>query len=251
MNKNQQILAHAKAADVLEVGQVIIDIWKNNSPNINQQLYKNLEELDQQIILLNHSFKRKRKGTFTLDMRKLSKQIASLYVGLKYLVKSFLHHPDEEKRRDAKIIWRQIVAIGVDIHKKNIGEKCAGLQKLVHVTSLGELKSEAKNLDGIEVFIDGLRVLHNQLIETYNLSIEEKIKRRERVQATAQGHKVHKILNEEILPFLFTFRKVDPENYEQLASIAEVKLIECNKKIRVRRNIWAKRRAKEEQKVMK
>lgn len=242
MNKNQQLLAHAKATEVREVARTIVDFWKGEKIDVDKQFLNRLEELDEQSIILRDSFGKSRKGTFTGNMRELNKQIASLFVGVKYLVKSYLHHPDEDKRRDGKKIWKQIVVLGVNSHKLSLEEKVPSLQKLIEVTLLGDLKPELENLDGLKVFIVGLRDLINQLQTAHRLSIEEKVKRKQRVQTTAQAHKVHRLLNEEILPFLFTLRKLDPDNYGKLARIAELELKEINMKIRARRSMWAKRR---------
>lgn len=242
MNKNQQLLAHAKATEVREIARTIVDFWKGEKIDVEEQFLSRLEELDEQSIILRDSFGKSRKGTFTGDIRELNKQIASLFVGLKYLVKSHLHHPDELKRKDAKKVWKQIVAIGVNSHKMSLEEKVWGLQKLMEVTLVGELKTEVENLDGLKVFLLGLRDLLNQLMTTRSLSVNEKVKRKARVQTTAQAQKVHRFLNEEILPFLFTLRKLDPDNYGKLARIAENDLKEINRKIRARRNMWAKRR---------
>jgi hypothetical protein len=242
MNKNHTLLVHAKAKEVREIARTIVDFWKGEKIEAEKQFLSRLEELDEQSIILRDSFGETRKGTFTGNIRELNKQIASLFVGLKYLVKSHLHHPDELKRKDARKVWKQIIAIGVNSHKLSLEEKISGLQKLLDVTLLGELKAEVENLDGLKVFLLGLRDLVDQLMTMYRLSINEKAKRKERVQTTAQAQKVHRLLNEEIFPMLFTLCKLDPDNYGKLARIAETDLKKINQKIRTRRTMWAKRR---------
>ncbi|WP_282126509.1 DUF6261 family protein [Marinifilum flexuosum] len=242
MNKNQQLLAHANAKEVVVLGQMFVNIWRYENPKINDQLHKHLKELEQQILILRNAYRQPRKGTYTNDLNKLNKQIASLFMGLKHLVKSYLHHPDEDKRRDAKIMWRLIVAIGVNVHKTNRSKKVVCLRNLVQILSVGELKSEAKNLDGLEVFLAGIEDLIEESDASYLLSAEERAQRKERVQATAQAQKVHKLLNEEILPILFTFQKLEPESYDRMARTFQVSLKKMNQKIRKRRADWVKRR---------
>ncbi|MDM8162090.1 hypothetical protein QUH73_19890 [Labilibaculum sp. K2S] len=143
---NQQLLAHAKAIEVGMIAIAIVDFWKMKKPKINDRLQLNLEELTIQNKILQDSFGSVRNGAYTLDMKKLNNQIARLFVGLKYLVKAYLHHPDKEIVDGANRVWNQLVAIGVDAHKKNLEKKISGLHILIDRLLVGKKKSDTKNL---------------------------------------------------------------------------------------------------------
>ncbi|MDM8161338.1 hypothetical protein QUH73_16065 [Labilibaculum sp. K2S] len=86
----------------------------------------------------------------------------------------------------------------------------------------------------------------DQLIELYRKRNAELVVRQERVQTTAQAHKLHRMLNNDIFPFLFTLRQIDPDNYGPLARLAEIELADINQIIRARRTRWANKKEEDE-----
>jgi|GEM_PF-2768762 len=241
MNKNQKLLTHAKAIDVAVVANAILAHWKEHSFELNQTLLRNLEELEVQNKSLQSSFGNLRKGAYTGDKIKANKEIANLFVGLKYLVKAYLHHPNAEIKASAKKVWNKIVAVGVDRHKQSLEKKISGMGTLTD-RMLGELKKETDDLPEVDAYVLALKEAVGRLNNYYRLRIDELIIRKQNVQTTAQAHKVYRLLNEEIFPMLFTLCKLDPDNHGKLARIADLELKETNKKIRARRSMWAKRR---------
>lgn len=243
---NKQLLAHARAIEVGAITMTIVAFWKMEKFDLNHRLQQNFEELDVQNRILQDSYGIVRSGSFTADMKKLNEQITRFFIGLKYLVKAYLHHPDEEIEESAGRVWNQLVAIGVDTHKKNLEKKISGLQILIDRLLSGKLKPDAGKLKGIEKYLNVLHVSLDQLVELYRLTNDEKVKRKQRVQTTAQAHKVHRILNNDIFPFLFTFQQVDPDHYDSLAQFVEFELKNANAVIRARRTRWANKKEEDE-----
>lgn len=241
MSKNQQLLAHATALEVGVVANTIVMFWKRNISDFNQTLQKNLEELEVQNKTLQLSFGNMRKGAYTGNKIKTNKEIADLFVGLKYLVKAYLHHPSAKIKTSAQKVWNQIVAVGVDRHKQSLEKKISGMGVLLDHMS-GKLKKETEDLPSADAYVVALKKAVGNLNNYYHLRNDELIVQKQKVQTTAQAHKVHRLLNEEIFPFLFVLCKLDSDNYSHLARIAELELKEINKKIRARRTMWAKRR---------
>jgi len=239
---NRQLLAHARAIEVGAVTMTIVDFWKMKKFDLNHRLQRNFEELDVQNRILQESYGTVRSGSYTADMKKLNDQISRFFIGLKYLVKAYLHHPDEEIVAGAGRVWNQLVAIGVDAHKKNLEKKISGLQIVTDRLLSGKLKADADKLKGIEKYLNALQATLNQLAELYRLTNNEKVKRKQRVQTTAQAGKVHRILNNDIFPFLFTFQQVDPDHYDSLAQFVEFELKNANAVIRARRTRWANKK---------
>ncbi|MUP38413.1 DUF6261 family protein [Labilibaculum euxinus] len=243
---NQQLLAHAKAIEVGMIAIAIVDFWKMKKPKINDRLQLNLEELTIQSKILQDSFGTVRNGAYTLEMKKQNSQIASLFVGLKYMIKAYLHHPDKEIVNSAGRVWGQLAVIGVDTHKKNLEKKISGLQILTERLLSGKLKADADKLKGTEKYLTVLHLSLDQLKVLYRLTNTEQVKRKQRVQTTAQAHKVHRILNDDIFPFLFTFRQVDPDRYDSFARFVEFELKNTNAVIRARRTRWANKKKEDE-----
>ena len=237
----KQIHAHAKVLEIGSMLSTILSIYNKDKPNVDSILKECLDKLQKEHAILQSAVGVRRKGSFTKEMKEVDKEIAKYFVGLKLMVKGYMHHPDKEIANNASIVWYVISRAGRNIHKRGYLIKINELEHLADRLMGEEISDIRRDLLGIEEYLLAIVKFCEKLRDLVRNSTIESIEREKRIQPTAQAKKIHKIMNNEFLPYLYTMRMVDPKNHNKLAKLVDVEVKEINTKIRARRTRWVNR----------
>jgi hypothetical protein len=236
--RNQQILKHANAALIGDITDVILDAYTNTDLKMDKLIVDCMLRIQKEQEELRKAVGVSRKGSFTKEIADRTVLIKSRFVGLKYFLKAYQHHPKKEYTEKAKVLWQILRHIGSDLNKKGYRKMNYSLNQLFNEVYSHEHLAKLNELSGLKDCMDELKTLSGELNELIAASALERTQRNDRKQATAVARKIQNLFNEELIPYINVMRKSRPEQHESFARLVNMQVAEINTKIRARRTNW-------------
>lgn len=187
-----------------------------------------IDNLTDNYNILENSNNIVRSSDYTERLAKADTLFNSDYICLKNFIESNLHMRDPEKREAAKTLWKIFVAGDLQMHRKSYEVQMASFYSLMNELNKSENYTLLGKLVGVSEAYDLATQSHLTLHQLHAESTEAKAQKEKVIAPYIQGKIVLDIINDDLLPYLATMARVNPDVYGETFSSIQQLIVDAN-----------------------
>ncbi len=228
MKRTARFSSLARLSELVAGFERVVSWLSELSPEDDEYLSEQKKELEKQTKQITASLKKDRAYSQHEELDALRDNLLKL---LFKLIDGYTAHPDAKIAQSAKTIFDKISKKYSSIARANYEEESGLLSSMFGDFETEEFSSAVKDLSGVSERLSQLKTAQENFEKAHKVYIEALKAEKSEESATSIKKKALYLVNDELVPYLSTMRRVKKAQYEKLAQMIEGEIQNVNDKV--------------------